>query len=259
MTPKLTITASNRDRLQIKDCPRSKLFIDSIQWQTYKDFELLIADGGSSNFEEIKDYFANFKGRIPMRIVQLKIGEAFERARLNNVGIRNSLGEYTMTTDVDMAFGKDFVDTLMKNVSPGVLVESRTLYWKNPFVKKLYDSKLDLYNNIEECKSGRIKKRTTAGGCQCMHKDGWAKIRGFDEKYIGWGSEDYDLMMRAQKARFKIKWIGESRESIMLFHQPHSKNTKSDLKYQKENKKLLSKISAYSVNPEGWGGIKDEL
>jgi hypothetical protein len=51
--------------------------------------------------------------------------------------------------------------------------------------------------------------------------------------------------------------MGESQESIMLFHQPHERNTVRDLKFQNENKKLLNKIRSYAVNPGEWGGVKD--
>jgi len=252
--PKLTITASNRDRFD-PNSEMTKLFIKSLQWQTYKDFELLIADGGSQNYEEIKEYLENFKGDIPMRIVQLKIGEAFERARLNNVGVRNALGEYVMTTDVDLAFGKDFVHTLMGLASSNILIESRTLYWKPLIANKVQNGELDLYNDIESCRKGRIKKRTTAGGCQTMHIDGWNKVRGFDENYIGWGSEDFDLLTRVKKARLHVGWMGECGD-VSLFHQPHSKDIKKDLEYQAKNQKLLGRIRSYSVNPNGWGGKK---
>ena len=246
------MTASNRDRFD-PNSNATKWFIKSVQWQTYKDFELLIADGGSKNYEEMKDYLENYGGDIPMRIVQLPIGEAFERARLNNVGVRNALGEYAMTTDVDMVFGKNFVDTLMGLASPDSMVESRTLYWKRPFAQRVYKDEFDLYNDIDSVRRGRIKKRTSAGGCQCMHMDGWNKLHGFDENYIGWGSEDFDLLTRAKRARLHIKWMGEHGD-VELFHQPHAKNIKEDLEYQEENKKLLARIRHYRVNPNGWGG-----
>lgn len=259
--PKLTITASNRDRF-IPNSPASDLFVKSLQWQTYKDFEILIADGGSKNYEEIEEYFKSFGGDIPMRIVKLEIGEAFERARLNNVGVRNALGEYVMTTDVDLVYGKDFVKTLMGLVAPNILVESRTLYWHPKTVKKVQLGEFDLYNDIASCRRGRIKKRTTAGGCQCMHIDGWNKVRGFDEKgYIGWGSEDTDLLTRCKYAGMKVKWMGENGD-IALFHQHHAKpNVKKDLECQAENKKTLARLQRkkyFKVNEGGWGGVLDD-
>ncbi len=109
---KLTIVASNRDRLKLEE-PASQLFLKSIQWQDYTDFELLIVDGGSQNYDELEKYFSSQSFRIPMRIIQYKIGEAFERALLNNVGIRNANGEYVMCTDVDMMFGKNLTETII--------------------------------------------------------------------------------------------------------------------------------------------------
>jgi len=86
-----------------------------------------------------------------------------------------------------------------------------------------------------------------------MHISGWEKVRGFDESYVGWGSEDFDLLTRVKKANMKVRWIGESNEAIMLFHQPHERDTKRDLEYQKKNQKLLRLIKDYKVNPNGWG------
>jgi len=253
---KLTITASNKNRLQLNHNP-SEFFIKSIQWQTYDDFELLIADGGSDNYEELKEYLENYDGKIPMRIVQHKIDD-FSRSFLNNVGIVNAKGEYVGTTDVDMMFGKDFFKVVTDTIGHNVFVESRTMYWKKGFVSKIYKEELDLYEDLEACKKGRIKKRTSCGGFQCTHIDNWRELRGFDQRYKIWGSEDQDVLKRAKMCGLKIKWLGESND-VMLFHQPHPKpNIKIDLEYQEKNKKFLNNIKTHKANPDGWGGVYDE-
>ena len=66
-----------------------------------------------------------------MRVAELKLGEKFERARLNNVGVRNANTPYIMTTDVDMFFAPKFVETMIANLNPKRFIESRTLYWKS--------------------------------------------------------------------------------------------------------------------------------
>ena len=256
---KLTIVASNRDRLDL-DSYITKYFIKSLENQSEKDFEVLIADGGSKNYEELKEYFASRECEPLIRIVQEPLGEKFERAKLNNVGVRNANTPYIMTTDVDMFFAKDFVKVLLNHVAPNVFIESRTMYWKPNMTKQIYKGRVDPFNNIEECKIGRIKKRTTAGGCQCAHIDQWEKVRGFDEDFVGWGSEDYDLYTRMQRSKAKVKWLGETRESINLFHQHHEKlDIKGDLESQEVNKRLLTKAMGgrrpFQANPNGWGGI----
>jgi len=255
MNPKLTIVASNKDRLQL-DNLLSQWFLKAIQWQTYIDFELLIADGGSSNYEEIKSYFEKHNGNISMRIVQYKFKGPFQRALMNNVGIRNARSDYIMTTDVDILLAKDFVKTLMKYVGENKFVASRTMYLKSKQVKMIHNKKLNLYNDFTSCHLGRVKKRTTIGGCECMHINGWNKVHGFNEKYIGWGSEDYDLYTRVGKAGIKRVWLPEKREQCMLFHQSHPKtDIKKDLEYQKSNKKILNNIKSFVANENGfWGG-----
>jgi len=251
--PTLTIVASNRDRFDLNSLS-SQWFIKSIQWQDYTDIELLIVDGGSKNYEEIYNYFKTCNSKIPMRIIQHKIGEPFERALLNNVGIRNSK-DYTLCTDVDVVFSKDLISTVMKNISNNVFIESRTMYWKSKLVKKIYDGEIDPYTNLDACKIGRTKLRSTAGGLQAAHKDVWNKVRGFNETDMhGWGSEDVELLERIKKAGIKVIWLGETRETIMVFHQPHYKNTKVDLYYQELNKKVLNNVKHYAANPDCWGG-----
>jgi len=254
---KLTIAASNKNRLKLNH-DISDYFIKSVQWQTFTDFELLIADGGSDNYEELKDYFAKNTFKIPVRFVQYKIGDVFLRSLLNNVGVRNANGEYAMTTDVDMLFAPKFVETLVSKCQQGTFVESRTMYLKSCVTSKIYSGELDPYNNLDSIKRGRIKKRTTAGGCQCMKRTDWDKIQ-FDESYYGWGSEDYDLLTRVEKSGMNVVWIGESHEDIMLFHQSHFKpDNKKDLEYQEENKKRLAVAGKHAVNINGWGGVYDK-
>ena len=252
MNPSLTLISPNRNRLDFTK-PSSQWFIQSIQWQGYKDFSLLIIDGGSDNYEDIKKHIEGHNGSIPMKIMQFKIGKDFHKTLLNNIAIRSCQTDYIATTDVDILFGPKFMACVSELLSPNVMVESRVMYWKEPMAKLVYEGIKNPYNDISGCKVGRIKKRTTPGAIQCMSKQSWEKLRGYDENYIGWGSEDYDLVVRAKMAKIKTKWLGESTESIMAFHQPHARDVKSDLAYQEKNKKILDAVKTYQVNPNGWG------
>jgi len=249
---KLTIVASNRDRFDLNS-NATKWFLKSLEAQTNKNFELILADGGSANVDEIKKYFKNKDG-IKMSVVELPLGKEFERSKLNNVGVRNAKTPYALTTDVDMFFCKNFVKTILEIASPKIFIESRTLYWKPAIAQRIYKGILDPINDIEHCKIGRIKKRTSAGGCQCMHVDSWSKLKGFNEALVGWGSEDVELLKRAKLIGLKVLWMGE-KDDVMVFHQPHPKpDLKNDLECQGRNKRIFSK-STLNVNNDGWGGI----
>lgn len=254
----LTIVASNRDRFKIGN-PASEFFMKSLQNQVDPRFEILIVDGGSQNYEELKEYFSTEQFKIPVNITQFVIGEAFERARLNNVGIRRAKTPYIATTDVDIYFHQDFVAEVLETARKDIFINSKTLYWKTPFAKKVYNNEVDVTDKTV-LQWGRLKKSTTAGGFQCTHINTWKKIRGFDEDMVGWGSEDTDLVGRASR-QAKVKWLGIKKEHVSVFHQPHGKpNVEKDLEYQEENKKVLSrnKLDKYRiVNPDGWGGVSE--
>jgi len=255
---KLSIATSNRNRFNPLS-NSTKWFIKSLENQTCKDFELVIADGGSDNIQDLEDFAKNYNN-FPIKIVRFPIGEKFERSRLNNVAIKNSSSDYIMTTDVDMFFATEFVETLLSKCSENHFIESRTMYWKQPLADQIYNGKLNPFIDLNSCKIGRIKKRTTAGGCQCAHRKLWNKVRGFDERYLGWGSEDCDLLNRMGISGAKIKWLGEETNSIMLFHQPHGKpNLAGDLKDQSKNKNILNSVKSYIANPDGWGGSNEDL
>lgn len=256
---KLTIVASNRDRLDTTNSKITHWFLRSLAWQDCKDFELVIADGGSKNYEEIRYDFEDAISTFPIRrrFVQHKIGELFERARLNNVGIRNATAPYVLCTDVDMIFGPNLVSTVLRNMDANTFLESRTMYLNDAQAGMIYSGKIDPINDIAACRIGRTKKRTTAGGLQCTSVENWNKLRGYNEEMVGWGSEDYELLTRAGMAGLKVKWLGEAND-VMVFHQSHPKSDiKKDLECQEKNKKHLYNIKDYRANPNGWGGIKD--
>ena len=260
MSKTLTITASNRNRWQ-PGTDISDWFEKSIESQTNKDFEVLIADGGSDNYDELVRYCKERTGSVKFRIVQCKIGKPFERARLNNVGIRNSRTPYVLCTDMDIWFHRDLVKTILSCCNEKVFIEARTLYWKPQFANMVYNGSVDVMNNPDLARVGRIKKRTTAGGCQCAHRYIWNKVRGYNEDIIGWGSEDHDLLRRLRDAGVNIKWICEDRSNVMLFHQPHAKDSiKQDLVYQEKNKRILYENKDWTfVNLESWGGKPTKL
>jgi len=157
-----------------------------------------------------------------------------------------------------MFFAPNFVEKLICETRNNMLVEARTLYWKPPMADQIYAGDVNPLINLDNARIGRIKKRTSAGGCQCAHIDTWTKVKGFDENYKQWGSEDQDLLIRMQNSGAKIKWICEERENILVFHQPHAKpNIKLDLEWQEKNKKILAKLKSdkyFLANHNGWGG-----
>ena len=250
----LTIVIPNKDRMDINS-NSTKWLLKSLQWQVCdKPFDILFADGGSANYEELKNFVESYNGKYPMKFVQKKI-DVWNKSLLNNFGIRSAKGEYILRTDADILFAQNFVSSVVAVLDKNAFIEARTMYWKGFMSNKIYSGELDPYANIDACKIGRIKKRTTCGGCQCTHIDNWTKLKGYNED-VAWIYEDMEMMVRASVSGLNIKWIGENINNIMLFHQPHEcyKNTTEQLAKVGSNK-YLSHHPKLDVNTNGWGGM----
>ena len=251
---KLSIVIPNKNRLDIRSNSIQWL-LKSLQWQVCSEsIDILFADGGSDNYDELKSFIENYNGKFPMKVVQYKI-DKWNKSLLNNFGIRNATGEYILRTDADIMFAKNFISSVIAELDEKAFVEARTMYitWRN--IDRLYKGELDPYNNIDSCKIGRIKQRATCGGCQCTHIDNWNKLRGYNEE-VGWIYEDVEMMIRASRTGLNVKWIGEEHSNIMLFHQHHAGyiNTPEELAKTNTNRNI-----AYSpklnINLNGWGGM----
>ena len=250
----LTIVVPNRNRFDLNS-NATKYFFGSLERQSCLDFEIIVVDGGSSNFNEMQEYVS--KGFIKKKIIRQETGKLFPKCLLNNIGIRNSNTKYIMTTDSDMLFGRDFIKSVIANLNPYSFVESRTMFLNPAIVDKIYRGEFDFFNNEISCKEGRIKKRFTCGGCQATSVENWNRLRGYNEKMIGWGPEDQELLKRAGRMGLDIRWLGETRESIMLFHQPHAKSETQhdeDVRTNEVNQKLFRELFTMDINANGWGG-----
>ena len=82
--------------------------IKSVQNQTFKDWECIVVDDGSSdNTKEVVHEIIKFDDRI-----KYVYQNNAERSAARNNGIRNSLGEYICFLDSDDHFLKDHLETL---------------------------------------------------------------------------------------------------------------------------------------------------
>jgi predicted glycosyltransferase involved in capsule biosynthesis len=250
ISPKLTIVIPNRNRLAPYVYSTEYLFM-SLDNQTFKNFQTIVVDGGSDNFEKLKNYVCGFPNTS---IIQYKIEGSWNKCILNNIGIQNSKTEYVMTTDADMLFGKGFIEKVYKNLFEDSFIESRTTYIPTGVMWKIYKKEIDFLGiHGKYQKFGRTKKRSTCGGCQATSYKNWEKLKGYNESMIGWGSEDQELLKRAEILGLKIVWLGE-KEDCILFHQEHQKeDIKEDLKCQDKNKIILENCNSLEVNNKGWG------
>jgi len=152
-------------------------------------------------------------------------------ARARNGGLWASRsGDYILTLDCDIAVPEDYlalvrgwvVDNPDKGLAPAVL-------------------QLERYTGKEERLPSAGKPKRNGTGLSVLPKDKVLELGGWDEKYVGYGSEDIDLLWRLRKSfDFNVEPV----EGIRVFHQPHELTEDREVQGKRNMLRLDGKIIA---------------
>lgn len=176
--------------------------IDSALNQTYKDFEIIVVDDGST--DDTREILSEYDGKIRY-IYQENKGHALAR----NSGIKNAQGEYIAFLDADDLWLpdkiKEEIEAIENNFEAG-LVHSN-IYFLYEETNKKFCPKRDknkLSGNIFKhllTRKAHISSPTVIIRKRCLEKVGL-----FDENLARLGSEDRELWLRVAK-EFKVMYV----------------------------------------------------
>ncbi len=123
MKPTISVImpAYNQDEIFINQA------VESVLSQTYKDFELIIVDDGST--EESYKIIGKFKSEFKIKIIRHKTNMGIGAAR--NTGIKSSSGKYVAFLSSDDIWKKDFLEKMMANLKEGIIFCNYDVILKN--------------------------------------------------------------------------------------------------------------------------------
>ena len=251
-----------------KDVEALELIIESLKNQTYKNFEVIIAEDGQD--EKMQAFIESIKDLDIKHTTQEDIG--IRKTKSLNNGIIASEGEFLIFIDGDCIPYSTFIESYVKISQDGFIISGRRVNLGPKYSKKLRNkiiSPLELEKTFllryifisQDCKEGHsedgfyfspdgwiynkfIKNRkasTSILGCNyaCFKKDIIA-INGYDEGYgetaIG---DDTDLEWRFKALGCKIKSAKNVANVFHLYHSRSFRNridTNKYLEIFKENK-----------------------
>ena len=168
-----------------------KLF-ESIKKQTFKDYEIIVADNKSTD-----------RTRKIAKKYKCKIVKGGLPSKARNEGAKSATGKVLLFLDADTELkNKDFLDRAVKEFEKRKLdLAAPLMYLKGKKLDKLY---FDFWNRLTEL--FQYSLTPFAGGwCIFIKKDLHDRRKGFDEKIIL--GEDSDYVQRAIKSKlFKVKF-----------------------------------------------------
>lgn len=185
-----------------------KACLNSLRNQSYKNFEVIIVDNGST--DKSVEYLDNNFPQV--RIV--KLSKNFGFAKAINEGVKATEGGYVVFLNNDTRVDKDWLKSLVQcaDKHPEVIsVNSKLLNFYN---KKIIDGVGILINEVGQAKSigwqeedsGQYQKENyifgATGGGALFRKKEFIKLGMFDEDFFMY-SEEVDFAFRAQFAGFQ--------------------------------------------------------
>ncbi len=239
-----------------------RLCLLSLYAQTDSDFEIIIADDGSSPENQVlaKIYIKN--SPVPIYYEHHE-DKGFRAGTIRNKAVARSKGEYLLFMDGDCIARPDFVATHKRLAEEGYFVAGNRVLLSQTFTETVVTENLLLHQQpasyfIKQRLQGNInralpflklplglfrkrqpKKWQKAMTCNLgIWREAFVRVNGFDELFEGWGYEDSDLVIRLIHSGVKRK---EGRFAAPVLHCWHRFHDRSqhDVNYAR----LLERVA----------------
>ena len=242
-----------------------KLCLESLSTQIDLDFEIIIADDGSS--AQTKNLIEAIQPRFPVKITHLwQEDQGFRKTRILNQAIEVAGGEYLILLDGDCIVQPDFIAEHRKLAQADHLVTgSRVLlneslskdllswtqwdfkkfanhllsYRLSGGINKYWPLKIKLGNGAWRNYQKFVWRRIKGCNMACWKADALA-IGGFDETMTGWGHEDADFVFRLQNRGLIRKSGSWSTEVLHLHHRINDQSNAAE-NARRVREKILAK------------------
>jgi glycosyltransferase involved in cell wall biosynthesis len=240
---KLTFIFGYRNR----DLDRVARCLQSLVGQTRRDFRVIFVDYGSDL--SIARSVQALVERFPFcRYAYTDTrGWPWSRSKVLNIGIRLAETDYVLTSDADMIFAPDFVETVLNAQNGRSLVCCAPRWLPETFTD--WEHIVD-YADIFP-KGGHVHK----GGCQCVPLSVMQELRGFDENLVYWGAEDTDLHSRLVTWGLHECWVDDETSIFHQWHPPDKVNVPPGYRTHWRDPYLAQVSTQLVRNDPEWGTI----
>ena len=244
-----------------------RLCLQSLTEQTDKDFEVIVADDGSG--PEIEEVVSEFKDCLNIKHIWQE-DSGFRKALALNNAAKVAAGEKLFFIDGDIVVHPRGVGVVIEELRPGCYITSRVVRISEKLRDRIMAGKYSaqkifsfpflaaltinwLFGKTRFLEYGLMlppglaaffqslkKSRQVFGGCWAICKTDFEAVNGYDNSYIGYGHEDFDIGWRLHWAGVRAKLVTNR---LVMFHMYHSKRTENlQNKEKKKRAELDGKI-----------------
>ncbi|MCK5719694.1 MAG: glycosyltransferase family 2 protein [Thiomargarita sp.] len=212
------------------------------------NYEVIIADDGSD--AKTQDLIQQLQPQLtyPLQHIWQK-DEGFRLAKIRNLAIAASTGDYLIFLDGDCVPQVDFIAKHYQLAEKGWFVAGNRILLSSIFTQKVIENQQAIWSwNIYKWLAIYLQRKINrlspllrlpnnflrklhklkwqgANGCNiAVWRKNILAINGFDEQFQGWGHEDADLVVRLFKQGVYRK---EGRFAVPVFHLWHPQQDRS--------------------------------
>ncbi|MBB6462945.1 glycosyltransferase family 2 protein [Flammeovirga kamogawensis] len=220
-----------------------KIVLESIKLQSVLPYEVIIADDGSN--EETKLFLSDIVNKFPIPVIhKWQEDRGFRVARARNNALASCKGDYIIMIDGDMCLNKNFIKTYIQNARKGYFLQGGRVLLSERKTNSILGNNTNFsisliskgiknrFNTLNSKLLSRIfsKRSYTDKGARTCNLGVWredvVKVNGFDNRFVGWGREDSEFVVRlinngVKRVNFKFGGIA--------YHLYHHENSRSSL------------------------------
>ncbi|MCK5614089.1 glycosyltransferase [Candidatus Pacearchaeota archaeon] len=228
----ISVVASSYNNLS-----KLKLFLSCMMNQKFKDFEVIIADDGSSDgtVEYLERLKKTLNNSLDLNFVTQN-DKGFRLARIRNKGVSLSKYDYILFIDSDCIVDDGFIlicSEIIRKFDHHIIGGKRIRINKEQHKginRKLIRSGFDKIKKLSNRKSepgeysddfiGISDKILAVLGCNFLcPRIVLEQVNGFDEEFIGWGGEENDFCLRVSRIKkYPTVFCG----SLIVYHLEHN-------------------------------------
>ncbi len=235
--------------------------LQSVGEQSQVPDEIIVADDGSG--EPTRELIQTFARHLPAPVQHVRQHhDGFRLARLRNLALAAASGDYLIFIDGDMVLHRDFLIDHRRAAKPkhycqglripltpsatqAVLQGAEPPDWLQPGIegrRRLHALRLPSWQTALSTPGRWL---LAIKGCnQGFWRKDLLDINGYDERFVGWGSEDKDLCGRLERAGIRRRGLLAGALAYHLHHPPADRTRATDNRQWLQHNRATGRLRA---------------